>query len=533
MHPPPFHHLAFSHHTFLTTIARYVADDDVKAPEKAPRNPLHIVNGKQFRSVKQSGPGGVDSTSNRPPPSMPYHGDELYGVESTYSTRDSTVMRIDYPYELFWRMVYNKVDRKDGGGRSSYDGSTPNFKKFGSLPMLVPIYEAVLAGYNVIYFDVDTALVLDPIPYISKGDADFVFGIESRKPCREVSQTSRVDHEDWRQVEPNTGTMMVRSTNQSKALFTQWLEEMIDGNFNNDQKVFSGRFRYLQQMTYTPNCLSHTHPSIGAVSTPSRRSSPQSSTYCFLSDVLFANGFISLRCAHADGWNWMRQLHEQGIRVESSTTPVYYPAVIHVNYCNHKSRELVNKGLWLMVAPEGDNITSTQMSCARYGGAGSTYYGDNRQYNITLEMHKFGIELDIMYSGLLKSGPGTTMRERYGTIVYVIGADGRLSSFPDQRTFDAMNYTNDKVPLTSVPSLLHCYDGGNDRDDDEEEQYTNLSIISASCSFYSYTPHFPSLSPSPSFTISLYPYCNHHPYRCIVCTRTLFEGSISTVSCHL
>ena len=32
------------------------------------------------------------------------------------------------------------------------------------------------------------------------------------------------------------------------------------------------------------------------------------------------------------------------------------------------------------------------------------------------------------------------------------------------------------------------------------------SAISASCSFYSYTPHFP--PPSPSFLISLYPY--HH-----------------------
>ena len=39
---------------------------------------------------------------------------------------------------------------------------------------------------------------------------------------------------------------------------------------------------------------------------------------------------------------------------------------------------------------------------------------------------------------------------------------------------------------------------------------TSISAISASCSFYSYTPHFP--SPSPSFLISLYPYCNISGY---------------------
>ena len=39
------------------------------------------------------------------------------------------------------------------------------------------------------------------------------------------------------------------------------------------------------------------------------------------------------------------------------------------------------------------------------------------------------------------------------------------------------------------------YDNGDDDDDDDE--YTNT--FSASCSFYSYTPHFP--SPTPSFTM--------------------------------
>jgi hypothetical protein len=34
--------------------------------------------------------------------------------------------------------------------------------------------------------------------------------------------------------------------------------------------------------------------------------------------------------------------------------------------------------------------------------------------------------------------------------------------------------------------------GGGDDDDNDGEEYTNLSFTSASCSFYSYIPHFPS-----------------------------------------
>jgi hypothetical protein len=41
--------------------------------------------------------------------------------------------------------------------------------------------------------------------------------------------------------------------------------------------------------------------------------------------------------------------------------------------------------------------------------------------------------------------------------------------------------------------LLSYYDSD---DDDDNDEYTNL-CLSASCPFYSYTPHFP--SPSPSF----------------------------------
>ena len=40
--------------------------------------------------------------------------------------------------------------------------------------MLVPALEALMLGYNGSYFDVDMGLVQNPIPYLTRGDADFV-----------------------------------------------------------------------------------------------------------------------------------------------------------------------------------------------------------------------------------------------------------------------------------------------------------------------------------------------------------------------
>ena len=62
--------------------------------------------------------------------------------------------------------------------------------------------------------------------------------------------------------------------------------------------------------------------------------------------------------------------------------------------------------------------------------------------------------------------------------------------------------------MTKVPTFIHPPDNNNnnnhnnhDGDDDSDDEYTNLYPSLLFCSFYSYTPHFP----SPCLLPSLYP----------------------------
>merc|ERR1711991_441038 len=61
-------------------------------------------------------------------------------------------------------------------------------------------------------------------------------------------------------------------------------------------------------------------------------------------------------------------------------------------------------------------------------------------------------------------------------------------------------------------SLWHSGDDGDGDDGDgDDDEYTNL-CLSASCSFYSYLPHFPSPSPClPYLTIPLFYYYHLNP----------------------
>ena len=94
--------------------------------------------------------------------------------------------------------------------------------------MLVPVLEVLLFGYNVIFFDIDIGLVVDPVPYLVRGNADLVFAQEVRHcpetysvpdrthtsslPSRSNSSHAKGSRQQQHQrTEPNTGVSLYLS----------------------------------------------------------------------------------------------------------------------------------------------------------------------------------------------------------------------------------------------------------------------------------------------------------------------------------
>lgn len=124
--------------------------------------------------------------------------------------------------------------------------------------MLVPVLEVLLTGYNTIFIDVDVALVLDPIPLLTRGESDFVASLEMRS-CpdtytstflnttsaaaknrardTERKEVNSMNSVNWYTIEPNTGIMHVRSTEAGIGFYTTWLLRIIKNNEMNDQKA--------------------------------------------------------------------------------------------------------------------------------------------------------------------------------------------------------------------------------------------------------------------------------------------------------
>jgi hypothetical protein len=184
-------------------------------------------------------------------------------------------------------------------GKADYQSAVPSFASHGALVMLVPVLEVLLRGYNCIFFDVDIALVLDPVPFLTRGQSDFVTSIESRS-CLEAYAPTRLnltapaaapllhrqhhtpaprpvpDSIDWYAVEPNSGIMSVRATEAGIGFYTKWLLRVISQNDMNDQKSFLPE---PQSALHSSDCmyadLHHGHARQDQKTTRSRSKAPQ------------------------------------------------------------------------------------------------------------------------------------------------------------------------------------------------------------------------------------------------------------------
>ena len=384
-----------------------------------------------------------------------HEGDDSF--EEIRSLEALGVRALPYPAERFWTLISNKRTAIfQGSTHSKYNGTKITFQEFGALPMLVPSLEVIEAGFNVVYFDVDIALIVDPVPYLIRGDADFVSSIESRV-CRERYLGTVPTQVDWERVEPNTGIMHLRATRQNVNFVRLWLEKVVDGNFVNDQRALSRR---ILNATYVPNCLPDGIKELESWTkrpTSTIRKDPDAPTYCLLSDIVFQNGMVGMTCQQTKKGNrdnWLLSTREYGVRVGESS----FPVTLHVNFCNSKTDELIRRNLWLYqdgAASPTNSSALNQWGCRAYD-LGETYY--NKGMNWTAEADAIQGRHREILKYVLKNGT-MIKSEKQHEIFMVWGDDAKPDSlvkrsFPDGDTFINLGFDFDTHRPHEISEIL-------------------------------------------------------------------------------
>jgi hypothetical protein len=357
---------------------------------------------------------------------------ELQELEMDYG-----VLPLTYPDELFWQLLSTKdsfINR--GRGFAEYDlGSYPSFRHFGALVMLVPVLEALQHEYDVIFVDVDVALILDPIPYLLPTTAAWSLSQESRQ-CQEHYSLDAPELFDWMNIEPNTGFMYLRHAHATTA-FTRFLKRIVDYNYNNDQRAFD---RKALQLYFEADCnlyftdnddiddiddieekqpINNHHPhnhhnhhnhSHQNRSFPlplhMRQSHLNQTSFCLFSELLYENGIIGIGCPLKKQFrdDYVIALSKHGFLPTNQTVlslmnpHARFPVTLHANYANKKTHELQVRGLWLVREETQQMLSNDPLIFCKEYEIHKTYYGAHnwtqelseiaeRQSNIKAQLH--------------------------------------------------------------------------------------------------------------------------------------------------
>ena len=223
-------------------------------------------------------------------------------------------------------------------------------------------------------------------------------------------------------------------------------------------------------------------------------------TYCFLSDILFQNGLVSLTCTRQRREWYVLSMYNGGLYVDNedmekrngfiSDTTVhkkngnrngaaktittsggssnsggntgtgsgsYYPAMIHVNFAGGKTDELQQRGLWLYQSNDPHAAStydkahiSLQSTCKPYSALQS-HYAHNYNYTIevpTILQHQAQVYDEVNVNNTLLKLDGAqevfVLWLERGNIEDASNISNRgtgvLHGFPDGETFIAYGY---------------------------------------------------------------------------------------------
>ena len=171
-------------------------------------------------------------------------------------------------------------------------------------------------------------------------------------------------------------------------------------------------------------------------------------------------------------------------RIDSDPAPVsevYYPALIHVNFCSDKNDELEKRDLWLYAhTNESDKDVWTHTD--KMGGSlHNPYHTENnhhhhfscreynrpqthftRMLNFSQEVHNIR-ERKASESKRLNVS-NTLMKRNEGRSVYLLGNDSMLHAFPNGDTFAKMGFEFENVNNLAT-SIFSSFSVGEELDD--------------------------------------------------------------------
>lgn len=362
---------------------------------------------------------------------LPTESGDTSGEEAELRAAGINSNFVSYPTELFWKIIGRKTTGLgQGPHRADYEGDLPSFSHHGALVMLVPTLEVLRLGYNVIYFDLDLALVQDPIPFMTNNTVDMAVSLELRT-CIFPSLVENVLKLDWEEFEPNTGVMFVRSTPGGLDLYTRWLDRLVNENFMNDQLVL--KYQHLgAKLSFSCNpklaFLDHneTFQHLRA------NSANFSSQLCFFNEFMFQNGKMVTNCAPGRGGSiseYLLAMHDNGyhdpVHKGKGDGPLVTPIIAHLNYCDDKIVELTKLGLWL--PHQGDAY-----QCRTYDVRKTTFASLDWPEKLK------GAQADLA-EAWSKFSNGSIVKLYREKSVYLV-LDGVLRPFPDGETYEAMGF---------------------------------------------------------------------------------------------
>lgn len=309
------------------------------------------------------------------------------------------------------------------------------------------MWEVLQHGYNVIYLDVDVALLADPVPFLTSGDADFTVSQEIRS-CKfaQYILRRRPGYWSWSTLEANTGVMHLRSNPRTLSFFQRWLQEIVDMNMMNDQKVLTMEFG--KNPKGTPSCndyhnrlLGHKHRESQTLSSSQQTNDREKQfRYCFLNEFIFQNGKMEFFCQlglEDVGVNSSLATYSLGMRKfairdsnssslrssnimerrasdrhfhhsnnstsvtsasGSSNQYFYHPVSLHVNYCTDKILALRERGLWLL---EDHNTSVGGQRCRRLNLQRSNYAAIDWSSAVHVARSQYLDELSHLKNGTL------------------------------------------------------------------------------------------------------------------------------------